>query len=1161
MSDQEEKIDNRRSTSIANKLIIFVVLGNFSIAAVISGYNLQQAWQENLEAIKKGFERIERSVGATLGTSLYTEDEDQTNKGLEGIVDRVNVQAKLYDMDGVEELEEGKKPKPNYVKETTDLKKEDWGADLQESKINVMYKDPDAGEDAEAEKVGLLVISASTKVARDTLVKQMITQLIIQVSQVVATTFLLFFVFRSLVSRHLSHMAGYASALDLDDLSGEGLILKRKQSNTKDELEEVVISFNGMKDKLKVSHEKLKDYAENLEDKVKEATKEIEEEKEKVSNLLNNMQQAVFSVNESLEIIGPVSAYTNEVFGQEVIGENILETLYKDVNRQSEQFSNIKSALFAIFGENELQYLLMEEHLAPRMEYIKIVDEKEEDRVFSISYTPLWDEDENLENLMFIVEDITEREKLAAKVEKEKKANQKNISIITEMANLDIEDISQFLQSAPKLVEDTMVLAKAAPTDSNVLTEMFRYLHTLKGNSRAFNFFSISSITHIAESHVTEIRKSVSEGKAISREDFNPIISKLYEINSEINDYGSLAKKVFRIENEFEKKLVGEIQNFTVNLDQLISKNITRKEHLFDANQPGKTRKKVFVEVQEKDIKDDIISVLKRNTHSLKGSLRSMNRLDVSEMVHQFEGSFNNLEDLRNSDLEEFSKDFIGNYVEIKDIVRSIYQQSDMNMPYTKQCDDWSEIFKNFYDFSRGIDHIFEMEDSVIKLERILSECRRLNFHFLSRVFSDIFGIIKSGPKKFLENKERIRFQVRELWLYFALTCRLDYDNVRKSDSDKRFFNEMNDLAQDIHKIQEKIKGVSSNSILVKTLKRINSSKEDPGDLFKEAGKYLVDDGESNFFNYFICPDESTLPKIKMILADFRTTRIVNDLPDKTRALIEDGDPVASLLIKFFEENSDYLYLKLIDFSQLLNGFYQEKKDDDDEDQEISKVEMVPVVLRNLKRLNQTVIDGNIGEIRIAAERLTDIPVIPSLQKFKSMVMDISTKLNKDVDFIIQGNEITLNRESLNVLQDAFVHLLRNSIDHGIEEQDARREKGKKPQGKIEVTCNEPDISYVEIKIKDDGAGIDVDILKKKAFEKGIYNQDQLSNMSDEEAMDIIFLPSFSQKDSVDELSGRGVGMDIVKKNLEKLGGGVSVRTTLGKGTEFVLTIKSTNVA
>ena len=375
----------------------------------------------------------------------------------------ISFSARLYDMDRAEELEEveknkeGEKPEPNYTKDTVEIKKEDWGDDLKHRKIDVMYLDPDAGEDAEPEKVGLLIVSASLKGARDNLLGQMKSQLIIQISQVFATTFLLFVFFTRLVSRHLSHMAGYAAALDLDDLSGEGLVLKRNSSKTKDELEEVVISFNGMKEKLKVSHEKLKDYAENLEDKVKEATKEIEEEKEKVSNLLNNMQQAVFSVNESLEIIGPVSAYTNEVFGQEVIGENILETLFKDVNRQSEQFSNIKSALFAIFGENELQYLLMEEHLAPRMEYVKKVEEKEEERVFSISYTPLWDEDENLVNLMFIVEDITEREKLAAKVEKEKKANQKNISIITEMANSDIDDISQFLQSAPKLVEDTMV--------------------------------------------------------------------------------------------------------------------------------------------------------------------------------------------------------------------------------------------------------------------------------------------------------------------------------------------------------------------------------------------------------------------------------------------------------------------------------------------------------------------------------------------------------------------------------------------------------------------------------------------------------------------------------------------------------------------------------
>jgi two-component system chemotaxis sensor kinase CheA len=204
--------------------------------------------------------------------------------------------------------------------------------------------------------------------------------------------------------------------------------------------------------------------------------------------------------------------------------------------------------------------------------------------------------------------------------------------------------------------------------------------------------------------------------------------------------------------------------------------------------------------------------------------------------------------------------------------------------------------------------------------------------------------------------------------------------------------------------------------------------------------------------------------------------------------------------------------------------------------------------------------DGNLEEIKVAAQRLTDIPVIPSLQKFKGMVDDISTKLNKDVDFKITGNEITLNREALTILQDAFVHLLRNSIDHGIEEQDERRKVGKKPTGSIEVYCNEPDINSIEIKIKDDGAGIDPVIIKRKALEKEIYPEEKLASMGEEEILNIIFLPSFSQKDNVDELSGRGVGMDIVKKNLEGLGGDVKVKSTPGKGTEFTLTIKSSSM-
>jgi two-component system chemotaxis sensor kinase CheA len=220
-----------------------------------------------------------------------------------------------------------------------------------------------------------------------------------------------------------------------------------------------------------------------------------------------------------------------------------------------------------------------------------------------------------------------------------------------------------------------------------------------------------------------------------------------------------------------------------------------------------------------------------------------------------------------------------------------------------------------------------------------------------------------------------------------------------------------------------------------------------------------------------------------------------------------------------------------------------------------------PVVLRNLRRFNKIVQEGNIKEIRAEVQRLTEIPIIPSLQKYRSMVQDISTKLDKNINLRIIGHEETLDRESLILFQEAFIHIIRNSIDHGIENRSERKKKGKKPTGVIEVYCHEPDSNSIEIKIKDDGAGINPDIIKRKSLEKEIFSKEQLDQMKEDDILNIIFLPSFSQKDKVDELSGRGVGMDIVKKNVERLGGEIKVKSILGKGTEFLIVIKISSVA
>ena len=160
------------------------------------------------------------------------------------------------------------------------------------------------------EKIADMHLTVSLSGSQRKIKKQVILFGIIQLLQVSLISAIIWFIFKKLVSRHLSHMASYAKSMDLNDLSGDGLSLDRKESNKIDELDNLVASFNDMRTNLKELHAALSDYAVNLEKKVAERTKEIEEEREKVAALLNNMRQAVFSIDKSKKVIAPVSSFS-----------------------------------------------------------------------------------------------------------------------------------------------------------------------------------------------------------------------------------------------------------------------------------------------------------------------------------------------------------------------------------------------------------------------------------------------------------------------------------------------------------------------------------------------------------------------------------------------------------------------------------------------------------------------------------------------------------------------------------------------------------------------------------------------------------------------------------------------------------------------------------
>ena len=194
-------------------------------------------------------------------------------------------------------------------------------------------------------------------------------------------------------------------------------------------------------------------------------------------------------------------------------------------------------------------------------------------------------------------------------------------------------------------------------------------------------------------------------------------------------------------------------------------------------------------------------------------------------------------------------------------------------------------------------------------------------------------------------------------------------------------------------------------------------------------------------------------------------------------------------------------------------------------------------------------------EIQEISMSLRMIPVKSTLQKMQRIVRDTSKTLDKKVNLTLKGEETEIDKTVLEHLADPLVHIVRNAVDHGLESTEERGVVGKPDKGEVLIQAFHEGNNLV-IEIKDDGKGIDPDIIRKKAIEKGVIKENSI--MSDNDVIQLIFHPGFSTKEQVSEVSGRGVGMDVVKTNIEKLSGDVRVTTNLGLGSTFKIVLPLT---
>ena len=216
------------------------------------------------------------------------------------------------------------------------------------------------------------------------------------------------------------------------------------------------------------------------------------------------------------------------------------------------------------------------------------------------------------------------------------------------------------------------------------------------------------------------------------------------------------------------------------------------------------------------------------------------------------------------------------------------------------------------------------------------------------------------------------------------------------------------------------------------------------------------------------------------------------------------------------------------------------------------EIEKVPTLIEGLSQL-----EHNTRELQESVMRIRMLPISFAFSRFPRMVRDLSQSLNKKIDLEMLGEQTELDKTVMEKIGDPLVHLVRNAVDHGIEEPHIRLENGKPEFGQITLNAYHQS-GNVCIEIEDDGKGLDAEKLKAKAVEKGLISDNDARQFSDEQIYDLIFQPGFSTAKAVTDVSGRGVGMDVVRRNIQALNGSIDIDSALGKGSKITIRLPLT---
>lgn len=529
------------------------------------------------------------------------------------------------------------------------------------------------------------------------------------------------------------------------------------------------------------------------------------------------------------------------------------------------------------------------------------------------------------------------------------------------------------------------------------------------------------------------------------------------------------------------------------------------------------------LEKSEGKLDDDLLQAIFRAAHTLKGSSAALGHTGMAKLTHEME----NLLDQLRKGVRDVTSEFVNLLLEGVDALRiykdeiandeeSGYSPDDLIEKLRAMAQDNIPVVKETATTNQGTSTVLfapklitlALEQAKAKNEKVFVIRININTentlpsvrtYQILMTLEDLGTVISSHPTMQDVEKEVVDPEIKALLL----------TNYNLAEIEKTIAG-----IPDVKKIKlEEIKEETE------TKKVVNSQDETP-----------------------VAKKEEKISKINE-----SENKVAKDAAAKTQSLnnIEKkfkNESVTSSTIRVDVEILDGLMNLVgelvIDRTRLVSGITQ-----------LNELEDKTIAVENLSQTGAHIgrVTEQLQELIMKARML---PLETLFRKFPRMVRDLALKADKEVELIMEGEETELDRSVIEQISDPLIHLLRNAIDHGLESKEERHQTSKNPTGRILLSA-EPEENYIVIRLKDDGKGIDPEKIAKSAVRKGLISTEKAKELTVREAVDLIFMPGFSTADKVTQVSGRGVGMDIVKKNIENLNGNIQVFTEIGKGTEF----------